>query len=40
MLMRAAWVANGEIDEPGSEMPNGSEAWYGAFSLAEEETPR
>jgi hypothetical protein len=38
MLMHAAWVANGEIDESGSEMENGSDAWYEAFSLTEEET--
>lgn len=37
MIMHAAWVANGELDESGSDMQNGSDAWYGQFSLAPEE---
>jgi hypothetical protein len=38
MLSHAAWVANGELDESGSEMQNGSDAWYGAISLTEDES--
>ena len=40
MTAHAAWVANGELDESGSDMQNGSDAWYGQFSLVpEEEVP-
>jgi hypothetical protein len=36
MILHSAWVANGELEETGSDVQNGSDVWYGQFSLEEE----